>query len=268
MATIQRRWPRRGYAAALGLFVCLGAVALPADAQECRGTKQLYQGQCRYPDEIAQLKAEQARKAADAKRQQEEAGRRAEEEKRKADEEAKRKAEEEQRRAEEQKRLQEQQATQPPPIEPTAAPPPTAPAGPVAPSPAMPSPPAPSAPTAPVEAPDDGEGPGISPLVWVGFGVAGAGVIVGAITGGISMSQASGLKDECPNDICSADRKSDIATMLAIGHAATASLVIAGVGAIVGVVGLVIPGGDDQPAETARLRAVVGPGTIGVMGAF
>ena len=96
----------------------------------------------------------------------------------------------------------------------------------------------------------------------------GAGVLVGAITGGVSMSQASSLKDDCPDDLCSADKQSDIATMLALGHVATASLIVGGVGAIVGVLGLVIPGGEDQADQAVRIQPFVGPGSLGVTGVF
>jgi len=240
------------------VLVGLAAIAAPAEAEQCRGSKKFYQGQCRYPDEISKLKAAAANKAAEAKRRREEAKRQAEEA----------------RKAEEEKRRQEELAKQPPPTEPPPTEPPVSTAPPTEPPPTEPpvstAPPPPVTPDGQPEPPTDGanEGSGISPLVWAGFGVGGAGLVAGAITGAISMAQASSLKDECPNDLCPADKRSDIATMLAIGHVSTASLIVGGVGVIVGVLGLVIPTGEGEPESEARVQPFVGPGTIGVTGAF
>lgn len=71
---------------------------------------------------------------------------------------------------------------------------------------------------------------------YVAFGVAGAGLLVGAITGGLSLAMTSDLKKVCLDNVCpeSAWDKLDRANSLA--HASTATLVIAGVAAATGVV--------------------------------
>jgi hypothetical protein len=123
---------------------------------------------------------------------------------------------------------------------------------------------------------ESGEGGGeLSPLVWVGFGVAGAGVIVGAITGGLSLKDASTAKEGCDDNLCrpgqgdaSAKKRS---TTLA--HVSTASFAVAGAGAALGLVALfVLSGGDDQeeasPAAGWTLRPLIGVGSVGVSGSF
>jgi len=154
----------------------------------------------------------------------------------------------------------------PPPEKPEAVPP-----KPPLPPPAKPKP-APTPPPPPAgqgEPPPDTAAEGeISPLVYAGFGVAGLGLIIGSITGGISLDQQSTLKEECPDDICPPEKEDEVNTALAIGHVSTASFVIAGVGAAVGVVGLFIGGGDAAETETAALQPLVGPGYLGLTGKF
>ncbi|MBW2455726.1 MAG: hypothetical protein JRI68_14510 [Deltaproteobacteria bacterium] len=143
-----------------------------------------------------------------------------------------------------------------------ATPPPTATATGAVPSPDPPPPGPEPAPTTPDEA-DSG---GISPLVWVGFGVAGVGLIVGGITGGLAMSKGSELDDQCAGEGCTQD---DIDGGMVVAHVSTASFVIAGAGAAVGLVGLLI-GGSSEPEEAAglELEPIVGPGSFGLRGRF
>ena len=155
--------------------------------------------------------------------------------------------------------LEEKAKPPPPPTAtavPTATPTATATTKPVAPPP-----------------PDEEEG-GISPLVWVGFGVGAAGLIVWGITGGISMSKSSTLKDECTDGVCSPDQESELDSATTLAHVATAGLVVGLVGCTVGLVSLFAFGsGSDEPDETATdsavvLRPLIGPTTIGLEGRF
>ena len=117
-------------------------------------------------------------------------------------------------------------------------------------------------------APDRVESDGISPLAYAGFAVAGVGLLVGTITGALSMSQAADLKDRCPNDVCAPDDEGDVDTMMALGHTATVSFVVAGLGAGVGLYGLFTSGPDQDPDTTASLRPVLGPAFAGLEGTF
>jgi len=103
-------------------------------------------------------------------------------------------------------------------------------------------------------------------LAYVGFSVAGVGLLVGAITGGISLSQQSTLKDECPDDVCAPEKDDELSTAMTLGHVSTASFVVASVGAALGVIGLFV--GGSGSTETASIRPYLGPGCAGLKGSF
>ncbi len=244
------------------MAVTTAAVAAPAAAQQCRGTKQWFEGACRYPDEIKQLETDRINRAAEARRKAELERRRAEAARQKAELE-RRKAEEARRKAEEEEKRRQAEEAQRPSEPPTEL---DLPAEPTAPDPV----PGPGDETAPATTPeaDRAEIGGVSPLVYVGFGVAGAGLLVGAITGGLSMNQAADLKDRCPGDVCAPDIEGEVDTMMTLGHVSTASFIIAGIGAGVGLVGL-LTGGSDEATETeGSVRPMLGPGFAGVTGTF
>lgn len=265
----------------VGLSVLLWAASGTAQEQ-CRGTKQWYAGKCRYPKDIEELKKKAAAQKAEEARRQEEA-------RRKAAEEAKKQADEKKRADEAAcelarvantvagwrtylkehsggvcldeaiKRITELSGTPPPTPEPQPTDPPPPAPEPVAPPPT----PVPE----PVRPPPDRgeESSGVSPLVWVGFSVAGVGLVLGSITGGISFAEAQDLQDTCDNNVCPSSRQDDVDTMLALAHVSTVSFVLTGVGVTLGVIGLFVGGGSD---EQARLDLEVGPGSLSLRGSF
>jgi hypothetical protein len=148
---------------------------------------------------------------------------------------------------------------------------------------AKPSPaatPAPSAPAPPPTSPPPADsGSGLSPLVWVGFGVGAAGMVVGGITGAMSLSESSSLEDECGGTSCPPDRQDDIDSALTVSHVSTIGFAVGGAGIVVGVVGLLISGsGDDRAAGKHRgshrrrigveLEPMLGVGSAGLRGRF
>lgn len=105
----------------------------------------------------------------------------------------------------------------------------------------------------------------ISPLVWVGVAFAGAGVIVGAITGGLSLSTASDVKSQCQGTRCPVSVEEEGDRALVLAHVSTASFAVAGAGAILAGVGLVLTFTSDDGADTA-LR--IGPSFLGIRRSF
>lgn len=106
----------------------------------------------------------------------------------------------------------------------------------------------------PPEAPPERAPLVVSPLVWVGFALAGAGTIVGAVTGGVSLSLASEVREVCfEGRICprSAEDKRD--RSLALAHTSTASFAVAGIGSLLGIIGFVISGRDGPATVTVRV---------------
>lgn len=127
--------------------------------------------------------------------------------------------------------------------------------------------PAPRAPTSPAVS-DEAQGGGVSPLVWIGFGIGGAGLIVGAITGGITLAETSELKEQCPGNVCTEEQRPDFDRALILSRVSTVALAVGGAGALVGIVGLFLPTSDepDQKRAGAHVTPLVGPGWLALRG--
>ena len=141
-------------------------------------------------------------------------------------------------------------------------------------------------PNAPVEAATEPDGPepspangsddegGLSPLVWVGFGVGAAGLLVGTITGAVALSRTSSLRDTCGGDVCGPQHEDDVKKAEAIAHGSTASFAIGGVGVALGVVALLwLSGGDEATPDAAAMEGAsvspwIGVGSAGLTGRF
>ena len=77
----------------------------------------------------------------------------------------------------------------------------------------------------------------VSPLAYAGFGVAAVGLVTGAVTGIMTMSRASDLKDECRQGACLADAHLHTTQML--GTVSTVAFVVGGAGLVFGLGALV-----------------------------
>jgi len=113
-------------------------------------------------------------------------------------------------------------------------------------------------------------------LTWAGAGVGVAGIGVGAVTGLMSISKTSSLKDECPAKSCvtpQANKDRDSAFTLAT--ISTVSFIAGGVGAAIAI-GSIVLGHPEPSAATApppsaaRLQVTpwVGLCTAGLRGSF
>lgn len=111
-------------------------------------------------------------------------------------------------------------------------------------------------------------GSATSPLVWLGFGVAGAGAVVGSVAGFMVLSKRSSLDDSCPAQQCPPPSHEALDSAKRWGTVSTISFGIAGVGAILGVVGLFTPRKAAVEEPTTGLRPWIGVGTAGVSGTF
>lgn len=111
-------------------------------------------------------------------------------------------------------------------------------------------------------------GRAISPLVPAGFAVAGAGLLAGAITGGLTLAKASSLEVACTGGVCPHTQHDALGSANTLANLSNVSLGIGAAGVIVGVVGLVLTFRAPEPARAGRLVPLVGPGSIGVAGAF
>jgi hypothetical protein len=106
-------------------------------------------------------------------------------------------------------------------------------------------------------------------LTYVAFGVGGAGLVAGGITGSLALRKRSDLKDECLNDRCAPSSQKKIDTYHTFGTVSgvTLSLGVAGVGA-----GLVLLLTEPKPSDAAStalsVRPLLGLGVVGAEGTF
>lgn len=117
---------------------------------------------------------------------------------------------------------------------------------------------------------DDGLS-GLMITTIVAGSVGAAGLLVGGITGGLSLAKASSAKEGC-NDLgqCPADGNvDDRDASVTLAHVSTIGFVVGGVGAGVAAVALALElTGDDSTGDSAKVTPVVGPGFVGVQGSF
>jgi hypothetical protein len=107
----------------------------------------------------------------------------------------------------------------------------------------------------------------------VAFGVGGAGVIAGAVTGVLALRKVSDAQKGCtapgPDGLrhCPMNNQAPAETARKLTTASTATFIVGGVGLAAGVVLAVLRPGGGAPAK-AGVVVDVGPGSIGVRGRF
>ena len=111
------------------------------------------------------------------------------------------------------------------------------------------------------------------PMMWAGYGISAAALVLGSVTGAISLAKASEALEYCDDARrCTPEAESPRDLSVTLAHVSTASFVTAGVAAAVGTAGLVISlmaeDGEarSEPASEAELR--VGPGSATLRLAF
>lgn len=117
-----------------------------------------------------------------------------------------------------------------------------------------------NAPPAPVSPPPAPEGPppppptktGPSPLVWGGYGVGGVGLVVGVIAGLVALNKASAVDDACIDTRCRIGTKSEWEAGRTAATFSTIGFVVAGVGAAVGTIALVVT--NKKAGDAAAVR--------------
>jgi hypothetical protein len=108
-----------------------------------------------------------------------------------------------------------------------------------------------------------------SPLVYAGFGLAGAGLIAGSVTGAIAIGKASSLGGSCENKACPPSASSDLSTGRTMGNVSTVSFVVAGIGAAVGIVALLVVPHHESDAKTANtVVPLIGASSTGLAWTF
>lgn len=119
------------------------------------------------------------------------------------------------------------------------------------------------APTGGASTDDDG----LSPLVFIGFGLGAVGVTAGAITGALSLSRTSDAETHCVDNRCTPDAQSDIDAAQTLATISNVSFAVGAAGIVAGFIGVALsgPSGDNSEAST---RLDLGPGSLWLKGAF
>jgi len=113
-----------------------------------------------------------------------------------------------------------------------------------------------------------------SPLVYVGFGLGGAGLIAGAITGALSLSRASDVEAICPGGTCATQEALDKAkptneSAYLLANISNVAFAVGVIGVGLGVTGLVLSrGAAKKPDNAAGLQVFVAPNGAWLRGTF
>jgi hypothetical protein len=116
-------------------------------------------------------------------------------------------------------------------------------------------------------------------LMFGGFGLAVVGIGVGSVTGLMSMSKVDDIKATCnAENKCPSDKAGDIDDAKMLGNISTLGFAAGGLGAAIGIVGLVMmsgskessppPGASAKNAPLVKTQPVVGAGYFGLAGTF
>lgn len=129
----------------------------------------------------------------------------------------------------------------------------------------------PPPPTTPAEPPSSG------PVRWPAYltiGIGGAGIVVGAITGGIALGAKSALDEKCTTKTtCPKESQSDIDTLGTMSTASTVGFVVGGITAAAGIiVAIALPKAPAAKAstekQTVEWEPILSPTYGGVRGRF
>lgn len=112
-------------------------------------------------------------------------------------------------------------------------------------------------------------------LGFVALGVGGAGLLVGAVSGGLAVSRHGSLIDACPTGHCRPDQKAalqpDVDAYNTLGAVSTVGFLAGGVVAGAGVILLLTAPRAVQTREASAsisIRPMLGPGYLGAQGSF
>jgi hypothetical protein len=111
-------------------------------------------------------------------------------------------------------------------------------------------------------------GGGVSPAVWIGFGVAVVGIAAGAITGALSLGALSDAEALCDGNQCPEAARSDYDSSIALANASNVAFAIGGAGVVVGVVGLLVTDWGGSEDASVQLEPIITPTGAGLRGRF
>jgi hypothetical protein len=106
-------------------------------------------------------------------------------------------------------------------------------------------------------------------LMIGGLGVAAAGVVVGSVTGVISLSSASNVKSECTGNLCDESVRDDLDSARTFATISNVAFIVGGAGLATAIVGWVLPRQRHTvTGGRASMMPMLGAGSVGLWGAF
>lgn len=106
-------------------------------------------------------------------------------------------------------------------------------------------------------------------VTMIGFTVAGVGVVIGAMSGLLASSKKSNLESLCvPDKKCGPNAYDDLDAARTWSTVSTVAFALGGVGLALGFYGLFSKEDPKPPPTGARVTPFIGPGSVGVHGAF
>jgi tetratricopeptide (TPR) repeat protein len=105
---------------------------------------------------------------------------------------------------------------------------------------------------------------------WIGIGVGGAALAIGAITGAVAMSKKSSLESDgsCSDNLCSPEASGEVDAYRSMRTISTVGFAVGAVGVGAGIVLLLVAPSQGGEAARAGVRPWVGLGGAGVSGRF
>jgi hypothetical protein len=101
----------------------------------------------------------------------------------------------------------------------------------------------------------------------IAFGVGGAGLVAGALTGLIAVGDHNSLKTACPDGKCGADEQTKLQSYHTMGLISTVGFIAAGVGVAVGTTLWIVESKKTSPTS-ASVSPYIGFGSVGAVGTF
>jgi hypothetical protein len=102
---------------------------------------------------------------------------------------------------------------------------------------------------------------------WAGLSVGAVGIVQGIVLGVITLDREKQLSEACPNRLCDPSQRGAFDSAQTLAHVTTASFVIGGVGAALGITGLIV-GASKDDSDTGSLRWSISPSSVGLTGVF
>jgi hypothetical protein len=102
---------------------------------------------------------------------------------------------------------------------------------------------------------------------FVSFGFGGLGLVIGTVTGIVSLGQTADIDDQCVDNHCPSSLESDADDAKAMGNLSTAAFVIAGLAAAAGTT-LLLLDNRQESAAVAGLELHLAPGAVQLQASF